>query len=399
MSSRRRVALLIESSRSYGRTVLQAITAYSRVHGPWSLYYEQRQTAEKPPSWLRTWRGDGIISRVDDLALACAIARTGLPAVDLRGRVCSTMPVVKNDDRRIAEMVADHLLDRGFVHLAFCGYTGLAYSERRCEHFCACLARHGLPCPVYQSVPPRPRAGQREVEAAGLRRDPKLIRWLRSLPKPVGIMASNDVRGQQVLNTCRELDIAVPEQVALVGVDNDDVLCDLADPPMSSVDLDTRRIGFEAAALLERMMAGAAPPNQRILVPPLGVIARQSSDVLAIADPDVAAAVRHIRLYAVDGLDVNDVAAKSSVSRRTLERRFARLLGRTPKAEILRVRLDRVKQLLIETDWPLSRVADRAGFLFPEYMNVAFKRELGVTPGEFRRQHASHEAVSLRDRA
>ena len=399
MSSRRRVALLIESSRSYGRTVLQAITAYSRVHGPWSLYYEQRQTAEKPPSWLRTWRGDGIISRVDDLALARAIARTGLPAVDLRGRVCSTMPVVKNDDRRIAEMVADHLLDRGFVHLAYCGYTGLAYSERRCEHFRACLARHGLPCPVYQSVPPRPRAGQREVEVAGLRRDPKLIRWLRSLPKPVGIMASNDVRGQQVLNTCRELDIAVPEQVALVGVDNDDVLCDLADPPMSSVDLDTRRIGFEAAALLERMMAGDAPPNQHILVPPLGVIARQSSDVLAIADPDVAAAVRHIRLYAVDGLDVNDVAAKSSVSRRTLERRFARLLGRTLKAEILRVRLDRVKQLLIETDWPLSRVADRAGFLFPEYMNVAFKRELGVTPGEFRRQHASHEAASLRDRA
>ena len=147
------------------------------------------------------------------------------------------------------------------------------------------------------------------------------------------------------------------------------------------------------------MIAGAAPPSQRILVPPLGVIARQSSDVLAIADPDVAAAVRHLRLYAVDGLDVNDVAAKSSVSRRTLERRFARLLGRTLKAEILRVRLDRVKQLLIETDWPLSRVADRAGFLFPEYMNVAFKRELGVTPGEFRRQHASHEAASPRDRA
>ena len=396
MATSHRVALLIESSRAYGRRVMQAITQYSRVHGSWSLYYEQRQTAEAPPEWLKSWRGDGIISRVDDQRLARAIRRTGLPCVDLRGNVTSRFPVVKSDDALIAQMVADHLLERGFVHLAYCGFGGIPYSDRRLEFFRSYLASRGTTCQVYLSPRPRAGGGQRASERAGLRVEPKLLKWIAELPKPVGVMACNDIRGQQILNLCREIDLAVPEQVALAGVDNDDVLCDLADPPMTSVELDTYRVGMEAAALLDRLMAGAEPPAKPILIPPLSIIARQSTDILAIDDLQVAAAARHIRLHAVDGVDVDDVVAKLPISRRTLERRFTALVGRSIGEEILRVRLDRVKRLLIETDWPLTKIADRAGFLFPEYMSVVFKRQLHMTPGQFRRQHTPGEAPPIR---
>ncbi|MHB1767538.1 MAG: AraC family transcriptional regulator [Phycisphaerae bacterium] len=392
MAAHRRIALLIESSRAYGRRVLQGITQYSRCHGQWSLYYEQRQTAEAPPKWLRNWRGDGIIARVDDAALARAIRRTGLPAVDLRGNVFSSMPVIKNDSAAVAELCANHLLERGFYHLAYCGFAGLSYSEQRLEYFRLYLAKRGLSCHVHLSASPEASAGQRAIESVGLRPDPKLIQWIGRLPKPVGIMACNDVRGQQVLNTCRELDIAVPEQIAVVGVDNDDVLCDLSYPPMSSVELDTQRVGCEAAALLDRLMAGEPTQHSPLLIRPVRVIVRQSTDILAIDDPHVAEAVRHIRLHAIDGIKVEGVldhlAAKDKlISRRTLERRFANLLGRTLNEEIMRVRLDRVKSLLLETDWPLCKIAQRSGFEFAEYMSVAFKRELQITPGEFRRQH------------
>lgn len=392
MVTHRRIALLIESSSAYGRRVLRGITQYARLHGRWSLYYEQRRTAEAPPKWLRNWRGDGIIARVDDAAQARAIRRTGLPAVDLRGNVSSSMPVVKNDSTAVAELCANHLLERGFYHLAYCGFAGLAYSEHRLEYFQSYLAKRGVSCHVYLSASPAARAGQRAIESVGMHSDPKLIQWIDRLPKPVGIMACNDVRGQQVLNTCRELDVAVPEQIALVGVDNDDVLCDLSYPPMSSVELDTQRVGYEAAALLDSLMAGEPAPRRPLLIPPVRVIVRRSTDILVIDDPYVAEAVRHIRLHAIDGVKIEGVldhlSAKGKLlSRRTLERRFANLLGRTLNEEILRVRLDRVKSLLMETDWPLWKIAQRSGFEFAEYMSVAFKRALLITPGEFRRQH------------
>jgi LacI family transcriptional regulator len=385
MPTCRRVALLIESSRAYGRRVLVAISHYAKLHGSWSIYFEQRQTGEKPPDWLKTWKGDGIISRVDDLVLARAIRRTGLPAVDLRGIVGIPMPLVKANDDRVAEMAADHLLERGFVNVAYCGYEGLSYSERRLKRFRPYVEDHGLECRVYLSPPPRANARQRDVECVGVLREQGLAEWISLLPKPVGIMACNDVRGQQVLNTCREMDVAVPEQLALLGVDNDEVLCELSDPPMTSVELDTQTTGHEAAALLDRMMNGEAPPAEAIFIDPVGIVARQSTNVLAIEDAHVAAAMRFIRLHAIDGCDVEDVVGNAAISRRALERRFSKVLSRTINEELLRVQVDRVKQLLTETDWPLAQVADRSGFLFPEYMSVVFKREMGTTPGEYRR--------------
>jgi LacI family transcriptional regulator len=198
-------------------------------------------------------------------------------------------------------------------------------------------------------------------------------------------MACYDIKAQQLLDVCRELDIAVPEEAAVIGVDDDPLLCNLADPPLSSVICNTHRTGYEAASLLDRMMAGERIGSESVLIKPLGVETRQSTDILAIEDQHVAAAVRFIRQHALTGIDVSDVLRQVPVSRRVLESRFREFVGRTPHQEIVRLRVERVKQLLTETNLPLSVIATRAGFQHNEYLSVAFKNAVGMPPSEFRR--------------
>jgi len=190
----------------------------------------------------------------------------------------------------------------------------------------------------------------------------------------------------QVLDACRRLGVPVPDEVAVVAVDNDELLCELAHPPLSSVIPNTRRTGYEAAALLDRLMNGGRARGETHLIPPLGVATRQSTDVLAIEDPHVSRAVRYIREHACDGINVRDVLRAVPQSRRLLEARFKKLLGRTPHEEILRVQLRRVKQLLTETDLPLETIAERTGFAHPEYLSVVFRREVGQPPSRYRAQ-------------
>jgi LacI family transcriptional regulator len=212
----------------------------------------------------------------------------------------------------------------------------------------------------------------------------EIAAWLKSLPKPVGIMACYDSRGQQVLDACRNAGFAVPDEVAVIGVDNDELLCELASPPLSSVIPDAHRAGYAAAARLDRLMAGKTVAPTAELVPPLGVASRQSTDALALDDKDIVQAVRLIREHACEGINVADVLRAVPLSRRVLEQRFQKLLGRTPREEILQVRLARVKQLLGETELALYQIAERTGFEHVEYLSVVFKRETGLTPSAWR---------------
>jgi LacI family transcriptional regulator len=225
-----------------------------------------------------------------------------------------------------------------------------------------------------------------ELEKRGLLFQEHLTLWLKSLPKPVGIMACNDIRGQQVMNACRRCDLTVPEELAVIGVDNDEIFCELSDPPLSSVALDTLRIGYEAAALLERMMAGEKAPERPILIPPLGVVARRSTDVLVMDDRQLAIGARFLREHAFDSITVNDAARAAGMSRRVFERRFSSQIGRAPKAEVLRIRLERAKSLLANTDWPLTKIAERTGFKHGGYLHAVFGDKMGMTPGQFRKQ-------------
>jgi LacI family transcriptional regulator len=378
--SRREVALLIETSNGYARGLLNGIIAYIREHERWSVYLGEHGRGDDPPRWLRSWRGDGIIARIENDRIASAVVDSGLPTVDVSAaRKVAPLPWVETDDRAIADSAARHLLERNFRQLAFCGDDRFNWSRWRCEHFQRAAREAGVACSVYK---PTARA-RRDWDAM----EDQIGRWLLSLPRPVGVMACYDIRARHVLDACRRVGLAVPDEVAVVGVDNDEFLCHLSDPPLSSIAPDTRRTGYEAAALLDRLMSGRERQRgQAIFVQPLGVVTRRSTDVFALGDPDVSGAVRFIREHACDGIAVKDLLAEVPLSRRVLEGRFRKLLGRTPHDEIARVRLERVVQLLRETQLPLAEVARRSGFRNAEYLGTAFRREFGTSPNAYRQR-------------
>jgi LacI family transcriptional regulator len=393
MSGNPHVALVVETATIYGRRILHGITRYLRAHRPWSVYLEQHDLNAAPPRWLKNWRGDGVISRSTSRVLANAVRRGRLAAVDVSDRQGSVgLPRINSDDRAIGRLAAEHLLERGFQSLAFCGFTDELWSERRRAGFHATVVSAGLDSSTFESPWYGPNVPPWESEQAAIGR------WLRSLPRPVGVMACNDMRGQHVLDACLRVGLKVPDEVAVVGVDDDDVLCELCTPPLSSVVPNAERIGYESAALLDRLMAGGSAERDETFIDPLGVTTRLSSDVLAINDPAVADAVRFIRDNACRGIGVGDVLRAVPVSRTFLERRFRLYLGRSPQAEIRAVRLKRVRQLLAETDLKLGQVAELTGFAHPEYLSVVFRQATGQTPGQFRRTAQASNRLSPREK-
>jgi LacI family transcriptional regulator len=271
-------------------------------------------------------------------------------------------------------------MSRGFRDLAFCGDSHFNWSVWRKGHFVQIVEHAGRTCHVYESPPTGTSESSWDVEQQ------RMTRWIESLPRPVGIMACYDIRAQQLLDICRELSIAVPEEIAVIGVDNDRLLCDLCDPPLSSVAPDTHRTGFIAASLLDKQMAGETVECRAVLIPPIGVETRQSTDVMAIDDPHIVSTLRFIRQNACSGIQVRDLLARVPLSRRVLESRFKERIGRTPHEEITRIRMERVKTLLLETDLPLAAIAKRTGFNYIEYLNEAFKKWVGTTPGKYRKE-------------
>jgi LacI family transcriptional regulator len=375
-SSLPKIALLFEATNSYARTLLIGIGEYMLSHGPWSVHYVELGRDEKPPTWLSGWDGHGVIIRGENRRMAEAVARLRVPIVDLTpSRLLPAAPWVKSDDAAIARLGAQHFLERGYRNFGFCGDPQFSWSNRRGEHFGLLVRGAGYACSEY--APKKSLSGsEAEIEA--------IATWLTSLPKPVAVFACYDNRGQQVLEACRRRGLAVPEEVAVLGVDNDEVLCGLSPPPMSSITLNPRRTGWEAAALLSLMIKGEKIQPLAQLIPPVGVATRQSTDILAVSDPKIAAALRYIREHACAGIGVNDVLRHCPMARRALETRFRKLLGRTPHQEILRVQLNRVKELLTGTELPLWEIADRTGFE-PEYLSAVFKQNLGLAPSEYRK--------------
>lgn len=377
-----KVALLIETSNAYARGLLSGIQTYIRENRPWSIYLAEHGRGDVPPPWLKDWDGHGIIARVENEAIARALEPLAIPIVDMSaGRLLPRLPWCETDDAEIARQAANHFLERGFRNFAYCGDDRFFWSVARREKFIEAVNQAGYTVQTYrppEHLEPEPEADA-QTDAIGA--------WLQTLPRPAAVFACYDIRGRQVLDACRRLDIPVPDQIAVLGVDNDELLCSLAHPPLSSVIPNVIRTGYEAAALLDRMMSGATVGPEARLIPPLGVAVRQSTDVLAVEDPNVARAVRFIREHACEGIHVEDVVKDSGLSRRLLETRFKRLLARSPHEEITRVQLLRVKELLAETDLPLAEIADRTGFRYVEYLSAVFKSKIGMPPGAYRNEH------------
>ncbi len=377
------VATLIETSRSYGRGLLRGIRRFLAENGPWSIFMELRALDSPPPLWLKNWQGDGILTRTATPAMAAAVRRVGVPVVELRSpRLNPGAPWVGVDNRAMGQIVADHLMQRGFRHFGVCEIGTEIYFEQRRVNFIETVRKAGWDCDTYHAK------GQPEKPAQWEKHQDELAAWVKGLPKPAGVMACTDQLGFFLLDACARAGVAVPEEVAVVGVEDEESLCTMAMPALSSVRFNAERIGYEAAALLTRLMAGEPAPETPLLIEPLGVITRGSSDVVAIDDPDIAQAVRFIRETACDGIAVTDVLKTIAISRSALERRMRAALGRSPNEEITRVRIERAKELLISTDQPLTTIARRTGFQTPQYLVQVFRRQVGVTPGVFRRERS-----------
>jgi len=375
-----RVAILIEASNAYGRGLLDGIHRHTREHEPWTVFLTEHGRGAPPLEMLSRWQGDGVIARIENEAIAAALdrlrRRQPLAIVDVSAaRLLRGVPYVETDDVAIARLAADHFIERDFRHLAYIGDDHFQWSRNRRDAFVA-AAGPDRTVAVYEQPP---RGNDEDALEA----------WLVALPKPVGLFACYDIRGRQALDACRRAGLSVPDQVAVLGVDDDELLCGLASPPLSSVIPDSVGAGRLAAGLLESLFRGEQPDREEWLLPPVGIAIRQSTDVLAIDDELVVAAVRYIREHACDGIKVADLVRALGTGRRTLESRFCSRIGHSPHEEIARVQFRRVRQLLAETDLPLATIAVRTGFRHPEYMSVAFSRRHGMSPSHWRRDQTA----------
>ena len=384
-----RIALLIESSYSFGRRLQQGIAAYSRTYGPWVFYHEERAYDDPAPSGLKSWSPDGVIARITTPRLARQLKGLGVPLVDLCDREFIRVDHrVLVDHKAVVRLGIDHLRECGFRNFAYSGFHGVSFSQHRQQLFSEYVESIGCRAYVYLPPPLENPKGLAHIAIDALRDAASFGKWLETLPKPIGIIGSNDIRSQQILNTCAQAGITVPDQVAVVGVDNDEVRCELCSPSLSSIDTNAFQVGYEAAAMLEGVIEGRRKQPETMLIGPAGVVRRRSTDVLAFADTELSALVRYIRQKACDGLTVGQVVKHSGMSRATLDRLFHSYLGRTPHAEIIRVRINRVKELLANSDLALKQIARLTGFTHDETLYRIFKRSTGQTPSEFRRSNA-----------
>jgi len=380
----RQVALIIDAAKPYDRKIIQGVATYVQEKGGWSLYVEEDPLHKLPD--FRTWGGDGVIANFDARKVAEAVARLRLPAVGVGGGYgwydpSTRIPYFNSDNEGVARLAAEHLINRGFRRLAYYGFMPTRinrWSEIRQRAFQRAARKAGIRCAVH--VGPHGRARKWTT----LQRE--LAGWLKTLEKPVGLMACNDAGARHVLEACRTAGLRVPDDVAVVGVDNDEMICELTTPPLTSVEQGARRMGYQAAELLDTLMSGKKARRLKYLVEPVGVVTRRSTDALAVRDEDVARAMRFIREHACEGIQVPDVVEAVAVSRSTLENRFRALVGRTVRAEIRRVQLERARRLVSATHVPLKQIATQTGFRSVQYMTVLFRRQLGEPPAEYRRR-------------
>ncbi len=378
-----RVAVLAGTSMGWRESLMRGILTYSHEHGPWHVYTAP-EGSEDSLFFTRTYAWDGVIARVTSLPMARRIAALRVPAVSV-GSVRTpgrALPRVKVDDEALSRLALKHLLGAGLRRFAYCGLLVSRAQEDRGEAFARLAAAEGCPCDTYHGFSRLAPA----VSWQARKRD--LVRWVRQLDRPVGILAWNPDVACRVVEACHGAGVDVPGEVAVLGADEDRVKCELSRPSISTIEIPAFRIGYEAAALLARLIAGEPVPAGPVLIPPSGRInVRESTGRQDQAAAEVHQAVRFIGEHAGEPITVDDVAEAVAVSRRWLERQFQRVLGHSPGAEVRRARLERAKKLLIETNWETAQVARAAGLTSASYLNQVFLRETGQTPSAFRRSN------------
>jgi LacI family transcriptional regulator len=386
MRNHRKIILMLDSSRGADRGIIQGIIEYSQMHRHWS-FYQYSPIFRTPPfvkghvhsalERLKKLDADGIIGYLpSEPHLLKTILTTGFPtiAIPISNPIDGLVNILQ--DEAVGTAGAEHLLDQGFKHFAFCG-TADYWSRVRQQSFVKKISHAGYAVQVY---PLSKEYKKRESELL------RLAHWLEKLPKPVAVMASNDERSADIVEACHLKTVSIPDQVAILGVDNDEMICHLSTPALSSVILNLKQVGYDAAEVLDALMAGKKRPQKKIYFRPAGVAARQSTDILAMEDKDVACAVRFIRNNAGRDIHVGDVLAQSTVSIRSLQQRFRDRLKRSIHHEIRRTRIRQFAESLRNTDHTIQKIAYDLGFGDVNHIARLFRKELGITPIEYRKQ-------------
>jgi LacI family transcriptional regulator len=395
-----RVAVILPLSATYDRLVLHGAIDWMRSMGGVEMFSWPNLHHSGGPvpqglrdhlrSWIRQFSIRGLVTNIWAPEALDWLSGLGIPVLDVGGTWPeSRIAGIHVDNAAVGRLAARHLLDKGLRDFAFCGRNVPLHSCQRRDAFVAEIAAAGFPCQLFEE--------DISFVPSTLERERPLRRWLNSLPKPVGLLCWFDYWAMCVQHVCRRIGIHIPEEIALVGVDNDELICHQCPVPITSIDVGARNIGYKAMELLDRMIRKGYRPRRHLLLPPGNVISRQSSDILAVDNPDIAEAMRFIQANAARCISVTDVLAAVPISRRGLEVQFRRLFGRSPRQEIQRAHVEVAKNLLEKYDLGMAQVAEASGFNTPPAFSLIFKRMTGVTPGQYRRQLLRPKPVERRE--
>jgi LacI family transcriptional regulator len=384
-SPAKHVALVLQTRMPENAGILKGVAHYERINANWRFFLDDQAMSVANPSWLFRRKWDGVICRHRFSLLLEECKARGVPCVDLEDsdyRVRG-VPKIKPDNRAVGHVGAEHLLERGFGSFGYCGFIGETWSQDRRSGFVEGLEAMGRSCSVLETAYSYELTPDWDVQE----RD-AIRKWVEGLPRPAGIMACNDMRALQVIDAVLEAGFVIPEEVAVLGANNESIRAELSHPPLSSVPMNTFEWGQQGAKALHNLFEGRPVPELSF-IEPMPVVVRRSTDTLAVDDPAIVQALMIIHKEACESLRVDDLARRVSISRSLLERRFRKYLRRSPQEEIRNARIAKAKHYLIETDKKLEEIADITGFEHPEYLSVMFKRLTGETPRDYRQRHRS----------
>lgn len=368
-----RIGILVGTSHAWGRNIIKGILSYAYAKGPWNTWIAPNHSDDLD-AFLSESTGSGIIAQVSSPEIAAKLTRSGLPLINIADNVVKgfSAPCIRTDDQTATRMAAEYFVKKGFKHTALVAPLDRPNPAWYARAFERTLSEYNLPCSLFPYVPDKPVPNQAMIE------------WLTSLPKPVAILTWGTSFGRQVVNCCLQADITVPHDVSVLSGGYDELLSHASYPPLSGIRIPTEQIGYKAAELLDKMMQGERVPAETTYLPPIDIMEHLSSDTLAVEDSDLAKAIRYLQKHACESIGMSDLLKQVPLSRRTLERRFQQTFGRTPNEEIRRVRINKARQLLIETDLPLPAIAESCGYAAYNYLTRIFKEDTGMSPRTYR---------------
>ena len=382
-----KIILLTDFGEEYGTSLLKGVTRYSHEHGPWAFcrmptYYRETRGMEGVLKWAKEWKANGILGQFYNDSNLEILLNEGISVVaqDFKERH-EIVPNISGDYKRVGILGAEYFLRKGFKNFAFYGFKNIVWSRERAQSYEERLKQEGYSVHYFEQ---KRRFKSREL---WYYKPSSLSKWLKSLPKPIALMACDDNQGLHITEACRLANIRIPEEVAVLGVDNDEILCNLSDPPLSSIGQNTVKAGYEAARLLHTMIKTKNKEYYDIVVEATTVVTRNSTDIYATKDEYVGIALKYIHNNVDKNLKVDDVLKQVPLSRRSLEKRFHKVTGYPVYEYIFNLRIEKFTQKLLDTDLTIFEIAVDLGLNDSKNIARQFRQIKGCTPLEYRRKY------------